>query len=39
LFYDSSADINAGIDVIFGLTSGIVQMFEKMAVTHGVRED
>ncbi|MCK5835694.1 MAG: DUF3786 domain-containing protein [Desulfobacula sp.] len=37
LFFDSSADMNGGIDVIFGLSSGIVQMFEKMALTHGIR--
>jgi len=39
LFFDSSASKNAGIGMIFGLAAGIVRMFEKFAVTHGVKED
>jgi len=39
LFFDSSATMNGGIDSLFGLSAGIVRMFEKMAITHGVKED
>ncbi len=39
LFFDSSASKNAGIGMIYGLVTGIVRMFEKFALTHGVKED
>ncbi len=39
LFFDSSASLNAGIEMIFGLVTAIVRMFEKFAITHGVKED
>lgn len=39
LFFDSSAPQNAGIEVVFGLCSGIVQMFEKFVITHGMKEE
>lgn len=39
LFFDSSASKNAGIGMINGLATGIVRMFEKFALTHGVKED
>jgi hypothetical protein len=35
LFYDKSASDNGGSDMVFRLTAGIVQMFEKLAKTHG----
>jgi hypothetical protein len=35
LFYDKSASHNGGSDMVFRLTAGIVQMFEKLAKTHG----
>lgn len=35
IFFDKSADRNGGIDVIFELSTGIVQMFEKFSLTHG----
>lgn len=39
LFFDSSASLNGGARTIFGLATGIVQMFEKIALTHGFKED
>ena len=39
LFFDSSASANAGIGMIFGLATGIVRMFEKFVITHGVIEE
>jgi hypothetical protein len=35
LFYDKSTSDNGGSDMVFRLTAGIVQMFEKLAKTHG----
>ncbi len=35
LFFDSSADMNANIEIVYGLTAGIVTMFEKIAMKHG----
>ncbi len=35
LFFDSSAETNLTIDAIYLLCTGLVIMFEKMAVTHG----
>lgn len=35
LFFDQSADANGGSDLIFGLATGMVRMFEKFALTHG----
>lgn len=35
LFFDSSASENGGSDMVFRLVAGIVQMFEKLAKTHG----
>lgn len=36
LFFDSSADKNANIDIVYGIAAGIVVMFEKIAMKHGV---
>ena len=36
LFFDSSADMNANIDIVYRITAGIVVMFEKIAIKHGV---
>ncbi len=36
LFFDSSADMNADIDIVYGLAAGIVVMFEKISLKHGV---
>ncbi len=35
LFFDSSADMNANIDIVYGLAAGIVVMFEKISLKHG----
>lgn len=34
LFFDSSADMNADIDIVYTLTAGIVVMFEKISMKH-----
>lgn len=34
LFFDSSADMNVGLDIVYGVTTGIVTMFEKFSITH-----
>ncbi len=34
LFFDSSADMNAGIDLVYTVATGIVVMFEKIARRH-----
>ncbi len=36
LFFDRSAEQNGGIGMVLGLATGIVRMFEKFALTHGV---
>lgn len=36
LFFDSSADMNADIDIVYGIAAGIVNMFEKISMKHGV---
>ena len=36
LFFDSSADLNANIDIVYGIGAGIVNMFEKISARHGV---
>jgi hypothetical protein len=36
LFFDSSADMNATIDIVYGIAAGIVVMFEKISMKHGV---
>ncbi len=36
LFFDSSADMNANIDIVYRITAGIVVMFEKISIKHGV---
>ncbi|MDM8536854.1 DUF3786 domain-containing protein [Desulfobacterales bacterium HSG17] len=36
LFFDSSADMNASLDIVYGIASGIVNMFEKISMKHGV---
>ena len=36
LFFDSSADMNANIDIVYGIAAGIVVMFEKISMKHGV---
>ena len=35
LFFDSSADRNANIDIVYGIAAGIVVMFEKISMKHG----
>ena len=35
LFFDGSADMNANIDIVYGIAAGIVVMFEKIAARHG----
>lgn len=35
LFFDSSAEDNANIDIVYGLCAGIVVMFEKITLKHG----
>lgn len=35
LFFDSSADQNAGVDIVYNIAAGIVVMFEKLALRHG----
>jgi len=35
LFFDSSADMNADIDIVYGIAAGIVKMFEKLSMKHG----
>ncbi|MCP3940679.1 MAG: DUF3786 domain-containing protein [Desulfobacteraceae bacterium] len=37
LFFDSSADMNAGLYIAYGITAGIVNMFEKLFIKHGGR--
>lgn len=36
LFFDSSADMNANIDIVYGIAAGIVMMFEKFSIKHGM---
>ncbi|MCP3876081.1 MAG: DUF3786 domain-containing protein [Desulfobacteraceae bacterium] len=36
LFFDSSADMNADIDIVYGIAAGIVVMFEKISLKHGI---
>ena len=36
LFFDSSADMNATIEIVYGIAAGIVVMFEKISMKHGV---
>ena len=36
LFFDSSADMNGNIDIVYGIAAGIVVMFEKISTKHGV---
>ncbi|MCP4023558.1 MAG: DUF3786 domain-containing protein [Desulfobacteraceae bacterium] len=35
LFFDSTAVENSTIEVVFGIGTGIVRMFEKISLTHG----
>ncbi len=35
IFFDSSADQNGGIDIVYGVAAGIVVMFEKISRRHG----
>ena len=35
LFFDSSADMNADIDIVYGIAAGIIVMFEKISMKHG----
>ncbi len=37
LFFDSSADMNASLDIVYGIASGIVNMFEKISMKHGAK--
>ena len=34
LFFDSSADMNADIDIVYGIAAGIIVMFEKISMKH-----
>ncbi len=36
LFFDSTAEENSGIEAIYALGTGIVRMFEKIALRHGL---
>ncbi|MFH2091241.1 MAG: DUF3786 domain-containing protein [Pseudomonadota bacterium] len=36
LFFDSSANTNATIDIVYGIAAGIVTMFEKISQRHGI---
>ena len=36
MFFDSSADMNANIDIVYGIAAGIVVMFEKISMKHGI---
>ena len=36
LFFDSSADMNANVDIVYGVAAGIVVMFEKISQRHGI---
>jgi hypothetical protein len=38
LFFDATAVENSSIETVFGITTGLVRMFEKIAVTHGWRQ-
>lgn len=38
LFFDATAVQNAGIEAVFGISTGLVRMFEKIVVTHGWRQ-
>jgi hypothetical protein len=38
IFFDSTAEEQLSIEAIFGLGTGLVQMFEKIALRHGLRE-
>ncbi len=35
IFFDSSASANAGVDIAFNMSAGLVRMFEKLTITHG----
>ena len=35
MFFDSSADMNADIDIVYGIAAGIIVMFEKISLKHG----
>jgi len=37
LFFDSTAEDNLNIEAIYALAAGLVRMFEKIALTHGVQ--
>ncbi|CCK79222.1 MULTISPECIES: DUF3786 domain-containing protein [Desulfobacula] len=36
IFFDSSAGMNANVDIVYGIATGIVVMFEKISMKHGV---
>ncbi|WP_232366999.1 DUF3786 domain-containing protein [Desulfocicer vacuolatum] len=38
IFFDSSADMNAKLNVVYRLSAGIVRMFEKISKKHGIPE-
>lgn len=38
LFFDSTAVANSSVETIFGLAQGIVRMFEKIFITHGLKK-
>jgi len=37
LFFDSTAEDNLNIEAIYAITTGLVRMFEKIALTHGMQ--
>ncbi len=36
LFFDSSANVNANIEIVYRISAGIVNMFEKISMKHGL---
>ncbi|MBW1837368.1 MAG: DUF3786 domain-containing protein, partial [Deltaproteobacteria bacterium] len=37
IFFDSTAEDNLNIESIWALATGLVRMFEKIALRHGIR--
>ncbi|MFZ5562998.1 MAG: DUF3786 domain-containing protein [Thermodesulfobacteriota bacterium] len=37
IFFDKSVEQNLGVEALYGLIAGIVQMFEKISLRHGVQ--
>ena len=36
VFFDDTADVNLDLDSLYRITTGLVMMFEKIAITHGL---